>query len=89
VRKTIKDLLAEYGAVAVVVYFGIFFTVLLGAWTAIHFGWQPSTVTGNAGAFTAAYLATKVTQPIRIASTLALTPLAARVYERFGRRPSV
>jgi hypothetical protein len=85
-RRTIKNIFTEYGPVAVVVYFGIFFTVLFGAWTAIHFGWQPSSVTGNAGAFTAAYLATKVTQPVRIATTLAVTPVAARVYERFTRR---
>jgi ABC-type siderophore export system fused ATPase/permease subunit len=86
VRKTIQHLLAEYGTVAVVVYFTIFFTVLGAAWIAIHLGWRPDSVAGNVGSFTAAYLATKVTQPIRIASTLALTPLAARVYERFARK---
>jgi hypothetical protein len=86
VRKTIKHIFTEYGSVAVVVYFGIFFAVLFGAWTAIHFGWQPQSVTGNVGAFTAAYLATKVTQPVRIATTLAVTPVAARAYHRFARR---
>jgi hypothetical protein len=86
VRKTFKHILAEYGPVAVAVYFGIFFSVLLAAWTAIHLGWQPASVSGNVGAFTAAYLATKVTQPFRIAGTLALTPIAARAYEKVIRR---
>ncbi len=83
-RKTIQNVLAEYGSVAVVVYFTLFFIVLFGAWLAIHLGWRPQSVAGNVGTFTAAYVATKVTQPLRIAFTLALTPLAARVYERFA-----
>lgn len=85
-RKTIKNIFAEYGPVAVVVYFGLFFTVLFAAWAAIHMGWQPTSVTGNVGAFTAAYLATKVTQPVRIATTLVLTPIAARTYARIANR---
>jgi hypothetical protein len=87
VRRTLKQVLAEYGAVALVVYLTIFFAVLLAFWGAIHFGWRPSGVLANAGSFTAAYLATKATQPLRIAATLALTPLVARLYERVtGRR---
>ena len=86
-RRTFKAILAEYGAVAVVVYFAIFFAVLGGFWAAITMGWEPSGAVGNVGAFTAAYLATKVTQPLRIAATLALTPLVAKVYERVtGKR---
>ncbi len=85
-RKTLKNILAEYGAVAVVVYLTIFFAVLFSLWAAIHLGWRPESVTGNVGAFTAAYLATKVTQPLRIAVTLALTPLVAKLYERLARK---
>ena len=86
-RKTIQHLLAEYGAVAVVIYFTIFFGVLFGFWAAIRMGWQPSGATGNVGTFTAAYIATKLTQPIRIGATVLLTPVVARVYERVtGRR---
>ncbi len=84
-RKTFKHILTEYGAVAVVVYFAIFFAVLFAFWGAIRLGWHPASVTGSVGAFTAAYLATKITQPLRIAATLALTPLAARGYERMAR----
>lgn len=86
VRKTLKHILTEYGATAVVVYLTIFFAVLLAAWGAIHLGWQLDGMTQNVGAFTAAYLATKVTQPLRIAATLALTPLVVRVMDRFRPR---
>ncbi len=88
-RKTFKHILAEYGAIALVVYLTIFFLVLFGAWTAIHLGWQPQSVSGNVGAFTAAYLATKVVYPLRIAGTLALTPIVVRVYERMTGRTRV
>lgn len=85
-RRTLKQVMADYGPVALVVYLTLFFAVLFGAWTAIHLGWRPESVAGSAGTFTAAYLATKVTQPLRIAATLALTPFVAKVYERIVRR---
>lgn len=85
-RKTFQKILAEYGAIALVVYLTIFFVALFGAWGAIHLGWQPESLTGNVGAFTAAYLATKVMYPLRIAGTLALTPLAVKGYERVTGR---
>ena len=81
-KKTVQNLLAEYGAVAVVVYFAIFFAVLFGFWAAISFGWKPSSAAGNVGVWTAAYIATKITQPFRIVATLAVTPLVAKIYER-------
>ena len=89
VRKTIQHLLTEYGTVAVVIYFAIFFAVLFGFWAAIRLGWRPSSAGGNVGAFTAAYIATKLTQPLRIGATVVLTPVVARLYERVtGRRRS-
>jgi hypothetical protein len=87
VKKNFQALLAEYGAVFVVVYFAIFFAVLGAFWVGISTGWRPASAVGNVGAFTAAYLATKVTQPIRIAASVALTPLVARLYEKVtGKR---
>lgn len=85
-RKTLKNILAEYGAVAVVVYLAIFFIVLAGFWLAIKTGLRPASAVGNAGAFTAAYIATKLTQPLRIGATLVLTPFAAKLYERASGR---
>ena len=85
-RKTIQKLLVEYGAVAVVVYFAIFFLVIFGFWAAIRFGWQPSSTAGTLGVWTAAYIATKLTQPLRLIATLAVTPLVAKVYEHLTGR---
>lgn len=85
-RKTFNRILTEYGPVAVVVYFVIFFAVLGGFWLAIKTGWRTSSAVGNAGAFTAAYLATKLTQPLRIGATLLLTPFVAKLYERMSGR---
>jgi hypothetical protein len=89
VKKTIQHLLTEYGTIAVIVYFVIFFAVLGGFWVAIRFGWQPSSAAGSVGTFAAAYIATKITQPIRIAATLLVTPFVAKLYERLrGRQPA-
>ena len=79
--------MTEYGTVAVIVYFTIFFAVLFGFWAALRFGWRTESTAGSVGTFTAAYIATKLTQPLRIAATLALTPIVAKLYERMtGKR---
>ena len=85
-RKNLKQLLAEYGRVAIVVYLVIFVAVLVGSYAAIRMGWKSESAAGTAGTLGAAYLATKLTQPIRIAATLALTPLVAKIHERFTRK---
>ena len=79
----LQQLLSEYGRVALAVYLGLFLAVLVGSWAAIHLGWRPESATGNVGAFTTAYLVTKLSQPMRIAATIALTPLFARIYRQF------
>src|SRR5689334_19269664 len=81
-RRTLKQIMAEYGAVAVVLYLVIFALVLCSAWVALRAGWAPSSVSGKASTFAAAYIITKLTQPIRIGVTVALTPFVARIYER-------
>ena len=60
----------------------LFAAVLAGSWFAIRTGWRPESAAGSAGTLAAAYVATKVTQPLRIAGTLVLTPLVAKLYER-------
>jgi hypothetical protein len=87
VQKTLKKLAVEYGSIAVVVYLGIFTLVIVGFWAAIRFGWSPSSAVANAGAWTAAYLATKLTQPLRIVATIAVTPVIARILSRTGSAP--
>ena len=90
-RKSInsfRHVLAEYGVVALVLHYVIFGLVLGGAWLAMRAGWQPSSRIAGVGTWAAAYLVTKITQPVRIILTVALTPFVARGYERVtGRRP--
>jgi phosphate/sulfate permease len=87
VRKTLKNIAVEYGSVAVVVYLAIFALALVGFWAAIRFGWSSSSTAANVGAWTAAYIATKLTQPLRIVATVAVTPLIARIFSRTRSAP--
>jgi hypothetical protein len=81
-REKFKALLEVYGRVAVVVYFGIFLSTLAGFAIAISFGMELESAKGGAGLLMASWLATKLTQPLRIAGTLALTPIVARVLNK-------
>ena len=92
-RKTFQNLMAEYGVIAVIVYFTIFFATWIGAWAAIQqgvdlaalaarAGLSGNKIVANLGAWTAAYIFTKILQPVRIGVTLLLTPVMARLYER-------
>ena len=83
----LKQILAQYGPLAFGIYMTLFFGVLVGFYLAITAGWAPESVAGRAGAFTAAYVATKLTQPLRIAATLVLTPFVGRIWQR--KRPVV
>ena len=86
-RKTLKEVLTEYGTTALVLYLVIFALVLGVAYLAIGAGWAPESVAGKTGTFAAAYIVTKLTQPFRIAGTVALTPVVARLYERMRGLP--
>jgi hypothetical protein len=80
--------LEEYGRVAIGTYFAIFGLVLVAFWVAIATGFRAESAAGNSGSLAAAYLATKLTQPLRIAATLGLTPLVARFFlKRTSGRP--
>lgn len=85
-RKTLRKILAEYGAIAVVIYLTVFFVVFVGAYFAISLGWAPESVAGTAGAWTAAYIVAKITQPLRIASTIVLTTFLGKLWDR-RRKP--
>ncbi|MGI9140095.1 MAG: hypothetical protein ACR2GJ_03180 [Gemmatimonadaceae bacterium] len=78
----LKQLLADYGPVAATIYFTLFFGILIGFYFAISAGWAPKGVAGNVGAWTAAYVATKLTQPLRIGATVLLTPIVSRLWQR-------
>lgn len=91
----LKQHLAEFGPVAVGTYFAIFFLVLVGFALAISQGVELAGVEvqgaelRGAGVLGAAYVATKLSQPVRIAATLVLTPLVAGLLRRLRKeRPS-
>ena len=81
-RQRLKNLLAEYGRLALYTYLVLFVVVLLGFAGVIHFGVHTQSTAGTVGLLGAAWLATKVTQPLRILATVALTPLVAQVLKR-------
>lgn len=79
--------MVQYGKVAVFTYFAIFAAVFLGFAVAINLGAQVESAAGQAGTLGGAYLATKLTQPLRILATLVLTPIIGKLVEKFGPRP--
>jgi Protein of unknown function (DUF1279) len=91
----IERLIAEYGPVAFVVYFTLFALVLVGFALAIQLGVSSvagqeltqsadsSSTLSTLGTWGAAWVATKITQPVRILATLGLTPIVTRVIRRF------
>lgn len=81
-KERMKSLLEDYGPVAFTVYFTIFLLCIAGFSLAFRMGFQMEGVGGTAGTLGAAWLATKVIQPIRILATLALTPPVGRVWLR-------
>lgn len=81
-KKTLKEILTEYGAIAVVVYVVLFSVVLVGAWAGIRMGWAPGGAMGAAGTWTAAYIVTKITQPLRIAATVVITTFIGKLWKR-------
>jgi hypothetical protein len=87
-KERLKALLAEYGRVALYTYLALFVLVFTGFAVAIAAGVQVESAQGGAGVLGMAYLATKVTQPIRIAATIALTPLVATAISRLRRNKS-
>lgn len=97
----IERLISEYGRLAVVIYFIVFAAVLAGFALAIQLGYSAASsdapgdpvttasAMSTAGTWGAAWVATKVTQPLRIAATIALTPLVARAlpwFKSWGKR---
>lgn len=87
-KKKLKDLLDKYGPVAIVLYFVIFFGVWAGFAVAISLGFEPESSAGGAGVIGASYLATKLTQPLRIGATLVLTPGVSSLWTRLSGRPA-
>lgn len=86
-KDRLEALLQKYGKVALVIYFSIFGLVLAGFAIAIRAGVQVESAAGEAGVLGAAWVATKLTQPLRILATVVLTPVVAKLRERFRKPP--
>jgi hypothetical protein len=54
---------------------------------AARVGLSPNGTVANLGAWGAAYIFTKLLQPVRIGVTVLLTPLVVRLYERVRGTP--
>lgn len=78
-RARYEALVEEYGWVAIATYFTIFFGTWFGFWVAIRSGYEPGGAAASAGTVGGAYVATKLTQPLRIGITLVLLPAVVRV----------
>ncbi len=74
---------------AVVTYFTIFLATLASFALAIAYGLPVKGAEGGAGLLMASWIATKLTQPLRIAGTLAVTPLVAVALKKLRRAPAV
>jgi hypothetical protein len=81
-KERFKTLLADCAVLAIIVYFSIFFACLAGFAVLLHLGFDVKGAGGNAGVLAGAWAATKLTQPIRIMATLALTPPLERALRR-------
>lgn len=81
-----RDRLQEYGTIGFVTYFVIFGLTVVGFYVAIKSGVEVDGVVGESSTWFAAWVATKLTQPIRIAIVLALTPFVAMVWHRVRGR---
>lgn len=84
--QSFKRVIAEYGVVALVIHYVIFGVVITGAYLAMRAGWEPSGRIAGVGTWAAAYVVAKLTQPVRMIATVALTPFVARSYERVTGR---
>ena len=88
-KERLQELFAEFGTVAIVTYFVIFFGTWAGFWWAIGQGYQPDGAAGEMGRIGGSYAATKLTQPVRIAVTLVVTPIIGAVVHKVrGSRPA-
>ena len=81
-----KELIELYGSVAIGTYFAIFLLSIGGFWIAIRAGVDVGSSVAELGTLGAAWAATKLLQPVRIALSLVLTPPIAHLIGK--RRPA-
>lgn len=82
----LKALVAEWGPLLAVVWFSIFAIVLVGFALAIQLGFETESTAGTLGTWGAAYVATQLTKPLRLAATVLITPALGAFLRRLRRR---
>lgn len=85
-KERLKQLLSEYGSIALVVYLVLFAAVFAGFFVAISLGVRTDGTAEGLGTAAAAWLATKLTQPLRIGGTLVLTPVVGLLLAKLRGR---
>lgn len=81
-----QKLIEDFGTVAIVTYFTIFFGTWFCFYAAIRLGFDVEGAAAGTGKIVSAYVATKLTQPLRIGATLLLTPPIAVAFRRLRPR---
>jgi hypothetical protein len=84
-KERLKAHFAQYGWIAIYTYLVLSLLTIIGFTIAIGAGVAPSTSTGVIGTIIAGWAAAKVTMPLRILATLAITPLIAVLLQRRKR----
>ena len=88
-KERLQEHLAEYGKLALIIFFSIFVLTYSGFYIAIKSGIDlGDSAAGSGGTFFAAWVATKLTMPFRIGGTLLLTPIAAAVLHKVRGKPA-
>jgi hypothetical protein len=88
-KERLQDHVAEYGSIALVVYFSISALTIIGFYVAIKTGADVGDSTaGSSGTLIAAWVAAKITLPIRLGATFILTPIVAAVIHRLNGKPA-
>ena len=85
-KQRLEEHLAEYGPIALVIYLSISALTIAGFYIAIKTGFHSGeSSSGTAGTLLAAWLAAKLTLPLRIGATFVLTPIGAAIMHKFGK----
>jgi hypothetical protein len=87
----VRALFAEYGVLAIVVWYAVFGLTLVTVAGLLELGldwpWLDARV-GDAGSWMGAYLIAKMLTPVRVALVAGVLPFAARLRRRFQRTPT-
>ncbi len=82
IKERFEQIKKEYGKIAIVTYLVLWAAVLVAYVVAIKTGVQIEGVSSTGGILVGAWVAAKVSQPVRIMLTIVLTPVIASLFRR-------